>query len=83
MEASQGARALLYAGRRTEVGPAGVMIGRAEDNELLFPASTSLAATPGRGERGRDCGHDLGSRHGTAVNGEPLGEEPRVLAAGT
>lgn len=75
--------ALLYAGRRTEIGPDAVSIGRGEDNDVVV-SGEKVSRRHARVERREDGAYvsDLGSRHGTTVNGEPLGSEPRLLESG-
>jgi ABC-type multidrug transport system ATPase subunit len=75
--------ALLHRGQRLAIGPEGLTIGRAEDNDLVV-ASERVSRHHARVEE-RDGGFwilDLGSRHGTAVNGTRLGAEPHRLAGG-
>ena len=75
--------ALLHRGRRVAIGPQGVEIGRAEANDVVV-ASERVSRRHARIEArdGEFWVHDLGSRHGTAVNGGPLGSSPRRLASG-
>jgi ABC-type multidrug transport system ATPase subunit/pSer/pThr/pTyr-binding forkhead associated (FHA) protein len=60
-----------------------VTIGRAEENEVVV-SGEKVSRRHARVEQREDGAYvsDLGSRHGTAVNGEPLGEEPRLLESG-
>jgi pSer/pThr/pTyr-binding forkhead associated (FHA) protein len=72
--------ALLHAGRRTDIGPGGATIGRAEDNEVVV-SGEKVSRRHARVELREEGAYvsDLASHHGTAVNGEPLGPEPRLL----
>ncbi len=75
--------ALLYGGRRTEIGAEPLSLGRSDDNDVVV-AGEKVSRRHARVEQ-RDDGvyvRDLGSRHGTAVNGEPVGDEPRLLQSG-
>lgn len=72
------------AGRRFEVPPGGLRLGRSSSNDIN-PADLELSRNhclfEQDGERGLRA-IDLASANGTYVNGERLGAEPRVLAAG-
>ena len=61
--------------REIEIGPGGLTIGRAEDNELVLPDG-GVSRHHGRilGRRGTLIYIDLGSTNGSKVNGEPVGE---------
>ncbi len=80
---TQGPAALLFQGRRVEVGPAGVVLGRSESNDIVV-AGERVSRRHARIEAGPTgvTITDLGSRHGTTVNGESLGAGPRLLAGG-
>jgi ABC-type multidrug transport system ATPase subunit len=74
---------LLHRGRRIAVGPHGLEVGRAEDSGLVV-AGQRVSRRHARIEE-RDGAWwivDLGSRHGTTVNGEPVGAEPYRLTSG-
>jgi ABC transport system ATP-binding/permease protein len=75
--------ALLYRGRRVAVGPQGVTIGRAGENDVVV-AGERVSRLHARIEErdGEFWILDLGSRHGTAVNGEPVGSAPCRLVSG-
>jgi ABC transport system ATP-binding/permease protein len=75
--------ALLHRGRRIAIGSEGVSIGRAEDNDVVV-SSERVSRRHARIEE-HDRAFwivDLGSRHGTALNGVRLEAEPRRLASG-
>jgi ABC transport system ATP-binding/permease protein len=75
---------LLHAGRRIPVGPAGVAIGRGEESDVMLSserASRQHARVYGDGEGGFWVA-DLGSRHGTSLNGERLHNDTRRLQSG-
>jgi ABC transport system ATP-binding/permease protein len=75
--------ALLHRGRRIAVGPDGLAIGRAADNDLALGGERVSRRHARIEERDGACWIvDLGSRHGTTVNGEPVGAEPRRLTSG-
>jgi ABC-type multidrug transport system ATPase subunit len=75
--------ALLHRGRRIAIGSHGLAIGRAEDNDLVLARERVSRRHARIEERDGTCWiRDLGSRHGTTVNGEPLGAEPRRLTSG-
>ena len=61
--------------REVEISPAGLTIGRAEDNDLVA-RDTRVSRHHGRivGRRGTLIYLDLGSTNGSKVNGEPVGE---------
>jgi ABC-type multidrug transport system ATPase subunit len=65
------------------IGPQGVTIGRAEENDMVV-SSERVSRRHARIEDryGAFWILDLGSRHGTAVGGARLGSEPRRLASG-
>ena len=80
---TQAPSALLYGGRRTLIRDEPLTLGRAEESDVVM-AGEKVSRGP-RAVEPRDGGvfvSDLGSRHGTAVNGEPLGSEPRLLESG-
>ena len=80
---TQAPSALLYGGRRTEIGDEPLTLGRGEENDLVVTGE-KVSRSHAQIEP-RDGGvfvSDLGSRHGTAVNGEALGSEPRLLESG-
>jgi ABC-type multidrug transport system ATPase subunit/pSer/pThr/pTyr-binding forkhead associated (FHA) protein len=83
-EATTSGASILYAGRRYPVPGSGLTVGRAEDNAVVLDderASRSHARVSPQGS-GVFVVEDLGSRHGTLVNGEPIGSEPRELTSG-
>lgn len=61
--------------REVEIGPGGLTIGRADDNDLVA-RDTRVSRHHGRilGRRGTLIYLDLGSTNGSKVNGEPVGE---------
>jgi hypothetical protein len=61
--------------REVEIGPGGLTIGRADDNDLVA-RDTRVSRHHGRivGRRGTLIYLDLGSTNGTKVNGEAVGE---------
>jgi len=61
--------------REVEIGPGGLTIGRADDNDLVARDSR-VSRHHGRivGRRGTLIYLDLGSTNGSKVNGEPVGE---------
>jgi len=74
---------LLHDGRRIVVGPGGVRIGRGDDSDLVIPRER---ASRRHARIYEDAGgfwlEDLGSRHGTFLNGERLQGAPRALSSG-
>jgi ABC-type multidrug transport system ATPase subunit/ABC-type multidrug transport system permease subunit len=75
---------LLYSGRRVLLTGAELTIGRGEDSDLMIGHErvSRHHARISRDENSEYSVEDLGSRHGTLVNGEPLGTEPRRLENG-
>ncbi|HEY7454365.1 MAG TPA: FHA domain-containing protein [Thermoleophilaceae bacterium] len=74
---------LVPGGPRVPVGPDGLTLGRAEDNDLTLDGER-VSRRHARIER-RNGGFvilDLGSRHGTAVNGTAVGDRPAALSPG-
>jgi ABC transport system ATP-binding/permease protein len=65
------------------IGPLGATMGRAGENDVVV-AGERVSRRHARIEQrdGEFWILDLGSRHGTAVNGARLGQEPRLLASG-
>jgi hypothetical protein len=61
--------------REVEIGPGGLTIGRADDNDLVA-RDQRVSRHHGRivGRRGTLIYLDLGSTNGSKVNGEPVGE---------
>jgi ABC transport system ATP-binding/permease protein len=78
------AGSLLHAGRRHVVGPEGLGIGRAEDSDVLVAdeRASRRHARIYRRDDGEFVLEDLGSRHGTLLNGERLQGEGRPLQSG-
>ena len=75
---------LLHAGRRIPVGPAGVAMGRGEESDVMLSServSRQHARVYGDGEGGFWVA-DLGSRHGTSLNGERFHNDERRLQSG-
>ncbi|MEA2398388.1 MAG: transport system ATP-binding/permease protein [Thermoleophilaceae bacterium] len=74
---------LLYEGRRYPVGPEGLGLGRAEENDVPLAAEQASRrhARVVLGPEGLVL-EDLGSRHGTQLNGELLKGEARPVAVG-
>lgn len=75
---------LLHEGRRFPVGPAGITFGRGGDNDIVLDterASRSHARVYLDGE-GVFWIADLGSRHGTSLNGENFSWAERRLENG-
>ena len=75
--------ALLYGGRRTEIGDEPLTLGRAEESSVVVTGE-KVSRSHARVELrdGEVYVTDLGSRHGTTVNGEPVDSEPRLLQSG-
>jgi ABC transport system ATP-binding/permease protein len=77
------AAAVLYEGRRIPVGADGLTLGRAEDNGLpLDGERVSRRHARIEARAGGFVIADLGSRHGTSVNGDAVGQDPHPLVAG-
>jgi pSer/pThr/pTyr-binding forkhead associated (FHA) protein len=76
--------ALLHRGRRIAIGPEGVVtIGRAADNDLVVAGERVSRHHARIEEREGACWLvNLGSRHGTTVNGTPVRDEARRLQSG-
>jgi ABC-type multidrug transport system ATPase subunit/ABC-type multidrug transport system permease subunit len=74
---------LLHRGRRIELSPRGVTIGRLADNDVVL-AKSSVSRRHARvaAVRGGYAVTDLGSRNGTQLNGERFRGEARWLANG-
>jgi ABC-type multidrug transport system ATPase subunit/ABC-type multidrug transport system permease subunit len=76
--------AVLYEGRRSPVGAEGLTLGRGADCDI--PLSTERASRRHARIRIDPDGEyrleDLGSTHGTFLNGVRLGEDARALASG-
>jgi ABC-type multidrug transport system ATPase subunit/ABC-type multidrug transport system permease subunit len=75
--------ALLHSGRRIPIDSAGVTIGRGDDNDIVIDGErvSRRHARITLDQSGRFAVEDLGSRHGTRVNDEPL-EGSRGLRSG-
>ena len=75
---------LLHAGRRIPVTPEGVTIGRGEDVDIALAGerASRVHARVHADSDGTFWVTDLGSRHGTFVNGKLLRDEGRPLASG-
>ena len=74
---------VLHHGRRLQLGPAGVRIGRLPDNDVTIPSgAVSRHHAEIRPMQGGFCVVDLGSRNGTQLNGERFRGEARWLANG-
>jgi ABC-type multidrug transport system ATPase subunit/pSer/pThr/pTyr-binding forkhead associated (FHA) protein/ABC-type multidrug transport system permease subunit len=74
---------ILHQGRRLQLGPAGVRIGRLPDNDVAIERSAvSRHHAEIRPMRGGFCVVDLGSRNGTQLNGERFRGEARRLDNG-
>jgi len=73
---------LLHEGRRLPLDEE-LTLGRSEENDIVL-ADERVSRRHARvfAEDGGYAITDLGSRHGTRVNGESLGEESRMLAPG-
>ncbi|HYH61370.1 MAG TPA: FHA domain-containing protein, partial [Solirubrobacterales bacterium] len=74
---------LLNGSERVPIASESLSIGRAEDNDLTIAdekASRRHAVVFARD--GQWWVADLGSRHGTCVNGQPIGEEETILESG-
>ena len=72
------------AGKRFEVGPGGVRLGRSSSNDISIPdeeLSRNHCLIEQSGEAGVRI-TDLASANGTFVNGEQLFSDPRELRAG-
>jgi ABC-type multidrug transport system ATPase subunit len=83
VEVGSASGALLHRGRRIAIGPEGAAVGRADDNDLVVPGERVSRHHARIEERGGACWIlDLGSRHGTTVNGVPVRGGPRRLASG-
>ncbi len=81
---SVGGGSILYAGRRYPIPVGGLSIGRAEENDVVLDGtrvSRFHARVTFQGDDGFVV-EDLGSRHGTAINDEPIGPDPRRLSSG-
>lgn len=78
------AGAIIHAGRRHPVDGAGATIGRGEDSDVVVddPRASRLHARVAVSPDGSYVVEDLGSRHGTLVNDEPLGQRPSPLRSG-
>jgi ABC-type multidrug transport system ATPase subunit len=77
------AAALLHAGRRIPIRPTGVTIGRAESNDVVI-GGDRVSRRHARivfAEPDRFLIEDLGSRHGTLVNDQPV-DGARELRSG-
>jgi ABC transport system ATP-binding/permease protein len=77
--------ALLHAGRRIPIPPDGLSIGRAADNEVVLDSERASRrhARIDRREGGSGFSlSDLGSRHGTLLNGERVRNAERALRSG-
>ena len=71
-------------GRRFEVGPGGIRMGRSSTNDVYIP-DEGLSRNHCLFEQVGECGirvTDLASANGTYVNGESLGTESRDLKPG-
>jgi ABC transport system ATP-binding/permease protein len=75
---------LLYRGRRVHIGERGITIGRGEQTDLPLSGEriSREHARVEPGEHGQFWVTDLGSRHGTELNGERFQGERRRLASG-
>jgi ABC-type multidrug transport system ATPase subunit/pSer/pThr/pTyr-binding forkhead associated (FHA) protein len=75
---------LLYEGERHPIGPGGLTLGRSADNDVpLSVEKASRNHARVRAENGGLVLEDLGSTHGTLLNGAPLApESPQPLSAG-
>ncbi len=87
--ASAGVRAptagfLLHGGRRIPIGSGGVTIGRGDDSVLKLSGTrvSRAHARVGVDDAGGFVVEDLGSRHGTTLNGERFRAESRALKSG-
>ncbi|MEA2472395.1 MAG: transport system ATP-binding/permease protein [Thermoleophilaceae bacterium] len=75
---------LLYEGARHPIGPEGVTLGRSADNDVPLPVEKASRrhARIARGNGGLTL-EDLGSTHGTLLNGRPLeAGRPQPLGPG-
>jgi ABC-type multidrug transport system ATPase subunit/pSer/pThr/pTyr-binding forkhead associated (FHA) protein len=80
---TESAAVLVPGGPRVPVGPDGLTLGRAADNDLALDGER-VSRRHARIEfrNGGFAIRDLGSRHGTAVNGAAVGELPVALSPG-
>src|SRR3954469_25498137 len=77
------AATVLHAGRRLDVPPGGLGIGRRSDNEVVLASDrVSRHHTRIAADGGRWYVADLGSMNGTYLNGERLNGESRWLSPG-
>jgi ABC transport system ATP-binding/permease protein len=85
VHAAEAAASLLYAGRRIPIPDTGLTLGRGEANDVVLDDER---ASRSHARLGLDEDHDgfvltdLGSRHGTSVNGERLGGDGHELRSG-
>jgi ABC transport system ATP-binding/permease protein len=84
VDAGIASASLLHAGRRVPIPAGGLTIGRGESSGLVLDSRRASRehAVLELGERGAFSLTDLGSRHGTLLNGERLHGESRDLQSG-
>jgi ABC transport system ATP-binding/permease protein len=75
---------LLYGGRRFDLGPEGLTVGRGEESDVVLGSErvSRAHARVDADEEGDFWITDLKSRHGTLVNGERFRDAARKLASG-